>query len=438
MNRLPFLASLAAFCFAALVFVGSIWATFAPHEFDRRVEWVQYKLLALLPESPHPEFVPTPIQKAQLDAPIPSITPAPEPILPRATLSPTRTPIPQPTRKSPPPSPQPTSPLPPRVTLANFKHDYQRFNNCGPATLAIMLSHLGRGETQYDLAPVLKGNKDDRNVSPEELAALAQTYGLRVTVRVNGQVAELKRLIAQGFPVMVETWFVPRPKDASGHYRLLIGYDDAGTASTRAAGLSVAQSADYPATETGFFIAQDSYIGPNTKLPYQAFDQDWRVFNRTFLVIHTDAQAASVRAILGGGDAAAMFARSRERAQAEAAQNDKDAFAWFNLGSSLVGLQEYESAARAFDKARMLKLPWRMLWYQFGPYEAYYRTGRYTELIALADATLASAPGLEESLYYRGLAQLALGQKSAARDSFQRALQANPLFARAKEALVRD
>ena len=47
-----------------------------------------------------------------------------------------------------------------------------------------------------------------------------------------------------------------------------------------------------------------------------------------------------------------------------------------------------EEAAAAFDQARQIGLPWRMLWYQFGPFEAYYETGRYDEVIALADATL--------------------------------------------------
>lgn len=246
----------------------------------------------------------------------------------------------------------------------------------------------------------------------------------------------MKSFLAQGIPVMVESWFIPRPKDASGHYRLLTGYDDAGTAPTRGIGLTVEYVDSYPPTETGFFVAQDSYIGPNIKLAYQAWDLDWRVFNRTFLVIYRDAQSAAVQRIIGDdADDTAMFTHAYDQAQREVTANNADAFAWFNLGTSLTGLGRFDEAARAFDKARVLKLPWRMLWYQFGPYEAYYHAGRYAEVIALANATLANSPGLEESLYYRGLAQLALGQKDAARDSFQTALKSNPHFARAKQAL---
>jgi tetratricopeptide (TPR) repeat protein len=236
---------------------------------------------------------------------------------------------------------------------------------------------------------------------------------------------------------MSESWFVPHLENASGHYRLLSGYDDAASASTRGVGLTVQYVDTYPSSEKGFFIARDSYTGPNTKLPYVAFDLDWRVFNRTYIVAYTDAQASAVKAIVGDNmDDATMYARAHEVAQREMALNGNDPYAWFNLGSSLVGLGKYEEAANAFDKARVLKLPWRMMWYQFGPYEAYYHAARYREVIALADATLASSAGLEESLYYRGLAQLALGQKDAARASFQRALQSNPHFAPAKQALA--
>ncbi len=435
MQRLPFIAAFTAFCLAAMIFGVSVWATFAPLEFDRRVEWVQLKIEGLLPQAPHPEFVPTPLTLLEWTpepAATPVFTPSPVPTSAAALTrpSPTRTRVPTQT------SAPAANTLPARVALSDFRHDYQRFNNCGPATLAILLSHFGKGETQYDLAPLLKGNKDDRNVSPEEIVDLVNSMGLHALTRVNGDEAELKRLLAQGIPVMTESWFVPHPKDASGHYRLLTGYDDAGTAATRGVGLTVEYVDGYPASETGFLIAQDAYIGPNTKLPYQAFDLDWRVFNRTYLVVYSDAQASAVKAIIGDNmDDATMYGRAREVAQREMALNANDPYAWFNLGSSLVGLGEYEKAASAFDKARVSKLPWRMMWYQFGPYEAYYHTARYSEVIALADATLASSPGLEESLYYRGLAQLALGQKDAARDSFQRALQSNPHFARAKQAL---
>ncbi len=435
MKRLPFIAALAAFVLAAIVFLLTVWGVLAPQELDRRVEWVQLKVQALLPQPPHPEFVPTPLSVDEIETPAPTLPlTTPGVTVPATATRPAPTVTRMPTRIS---TPAAATALAPRAALDHFRHDYQRFNNCGPTTLSIYLSHFGRSETQYDLAAVLKGTKDDRNVSPDEIVAYAQSVGLHATARVNGDDTEMKRFIGAGIPVMVESWFVPRAQDASGHYRLLTGYDDSGTASTRGVGLTVQYLPDYPAVESGYFIAQDSYVGPNIKLPYQAWDFDWRAFNHTYIVIYTDAQAAAVRQILGdNADDGIMYAQARDAAQRAIAASDGDAYGWFNLGSSLVALGKYDEAARAFDKARLLKLPWRMLWYQFGPYEAYYGAGRYTELIALANATLANSPGLEESLYYRGKAQLALGQKDAARDSFQKAVASNARYAPAQKALA--
>jgi tetratricopeptide (TPR) repeat protein len=78
-----------------------------------------------------------------------------------------------------------------------------------------------------------------------------------------------------------------------------------------------------------------------------------------------------------------------------------------------------------------------MLWYQFGPYEAYYQTGQHEEVILLADATLKDRPYFEESYYYKGLAQAALGNTAEARENLQRAIEFNPNFAPAQSALSR-
>ncbi|MGD2178960.1 MAG: hypothetical protein PVG71_14195, partial [Anaerolineae bacterium] len=90
---------------------------------------------------------------------------------------------------------------------------------------------------------------------------------------------------------------------------------------------------------------------------------------------------------------------------------------------SLTSLGLHEEAAAAYDQARQLGLHYRMLWYQFGPYESYYAAGRYEDVIALAEATLASARNLEESYYWRGRARLALGDVEGARSDFNTALR---------------
>jgi tetratricopeptide (TPR) repeat protein len=76
-----------------------------------------------------------------------------------------------------------------------------------------------------------------------------------------------------------------------------------------------------------------------------------------------------------------------------------------------------------------------MLWYQFGPYEAYFKTGRYPEVVALASDVLGRIDDHEESYYWRGLAHQAQGSLEAARADFQAALRYRPSYREAAMAL---
>ena len=122
-------------------------------------------------------------------------------------------------------------------------------------------------------------------------------------------------------------------------------------------------------------------------------------------------------------------------ARADIDANPQDKFAWFNAGSTLVQMGEFSRAARAFDTARGLRLPWRMLWYQFGPYEAYFGAREYATLVQLATQTLSTTNGLEESHLWRGRAYQALGKTVDAKTEFEAALKDNPNFGPAREAL---
>ena len=130
-----------------------------------------------------------------------------------------------------------------------------------------------------------------------------------------------------------------------------------------------------------------------------------------------------------------MWQGALESAKVAAANNPEDPFAWFNLGTAYNSLGQHADAVTAYDKARSIGLPWRMLWYQFGPYEAYYQTGRYPDVVLLANTTLQGRPFFEESYFYRGLAQKALGNLPEARRDLESAVQFNPNFTAAVNAL---
>jgi len=388
--------------------------------------------LQALRHDPHPELLPTPdvAVAPSTITPLPAATP-----LPTATPLPpaSDTPVPSPSPTAPPVTPTGTStPIPPfvppiSVTLSGLRHEHQGWNNCGPTTLAMALSYCGRPETQYDVAPLLKPDPEDKNVSLWEMETYARSLGLGALVRVNGSLDLLKELVGSEFPVIVETWYVRDASDQLGHYRLIIGYDDAASQ----------------------FITYDSLHGPDLPIGYQELDELWRVFNRGYLVVYDPDRWEQLAAILGADvDTATMYQRALERAQAEVVAPpatcvayadcaDWVTFSWFNVGTSLTSLGRHTEAAPAYDQARQLGLHFRMLWYQFGPYESYYAVGRYQDVIVLADATLATTDNLEESYYWRGMARWALGDLDGAREDLEAALQYHEGWAPAVAALER-
>jgi tetratricopeptide (TPR) repeat protein len=117
-------------------------------------------------------------------------------------------------------------------------------------------------------------------------------------------------------------------------------------------------------------------------------------------------------------------------------------FAYFNRGSSLVNLQDYAGAASTYDQAFTLMAalpaadrPWRVMWYQTGPYFAYYYTGRYQDIIQLASNTIDTVdePYIEESFIWRARALIALGDNQAAMEDVRKALEYHPGYAPAVE-----
>lgn len=277
----------------------------------------------------------------------------------------------------------------------------------------MLLSYFGHPDTQQDIARVIKPFNDDKNVGPDELLGYAISVGYRTRIVVGGNINQIKALVASGLPVIVETWFIPEPNDEMGHYRLLVGYED----------------------DTLRFF--DSYHGPNVQQSVSEFDPLWRVFNRLFIVAWQEGQEEQVKAILGAQwDETEMLRQALAVAQAEAQANPQDKFAWFNIGTNALKLGDGAAAVEAYKKADALKLPWRMLWYQFGMYEAHFAQGNYSEVIKLANRTLKVQRGLEESFYWRGRAYAALGKTQSARQDFQRALENNSGYVAAQEALA--
>ena len=381
---------------------------------------------SLLPEplqelrhSDHPITLPTPeatlaevvLPPAATLTPPPSATP---------TATPTDTPLDtvEPTATSE-PTVTPTPTLPAQAQLEGGRHERQGWNNCGPTTLAMALSFWGFGDTQNDVAPILKPDPEDKHVGIEQMAEYAEGRGLHAIIRSGGTEEGLKRLLAAGYPVIIESWYVRDARDQLGHYRLVVGYDD----------------------NTQLFDLYDSLYNPPTTMGYQELYELWRVFNWTYLIVAPSERWDEALALVGPDiDDETMFEAGLARALAEAenspptcvayaACDDWVTFSWYTAGTNLTELERHDEASVAYDRARQLGLHYRMLWYQFGPYESYFAVGRYNDVIALADATLATASNLEESLYWRAKAHLGQGKTAEARTDLQTALRYHPNWA---------
>lgn len=332
-----------------------------------------------------------------------------------------------PTAKQPassPASPALTS-IPKYLQLTGFQHEYQTWNNCGPATLAMALSYWDWEGDQRLIAAFTKPNPRDKNVMPYELAAYVEgETQLRIVSRVGGDVELLKRFIASGLPVLIEKGFEGRDFDGwMGHYVLVTGYSD----------------------QDQNFTFQDSYYGPNQVMDYTDLESYWRAFNFTYLVVYPAERIKEVMVILGPqADEEFNIRYAAQKASDEIyTLNGRDQFfAWFNRGANLVSLQDFTGAASAYDEAFAFypdipekERPWRLMWYQTGPYWAYYYSGRYQDVIELASTTLdaMSEPVLEESYYWRALAREALGDTKGAIKDLRSALKFHPGFEPALE-----
>ena len=320
------------------------------------------------------------------------------------------------------PTGAPRNSPPPSARIYGLLHQQQTWNNCGPATITMALSYYGWRRDQAFAADRLKPNREDKNVSPEELAAFVnEESAVKAIVRMGGTIELLKRLVANEFPVVIETGAMFEAYDWIGHYRALIAYDDA----------------------YDLFYFFDSFLGvgesaQGVSISYAEVDAHWRAFNRTFVVVYEPQRESLLRELLGAyWDVKGAAEIAFETAQTEARREPQNAFAWFNIGTALVALERYEEAATAFDQAnRTGKLPWRMHWYQYGPFAAYFHVGRYDDVMSLVRINQNNARELEETYYWQGMVQEAQGKTQAAAASYRRALAYNPRFDAARQALA--
>lgn len=308
---------------------------------------------------------------------------------------------------------------PPRQKiLANDYHIFQTWNNCGPAALSMILSYHGIQKSQDELGRDLRpyqnsqGDNDDKSVTLEELAEKSKEFGLVPFHRPNGNIELIKHFTTYDIPVIART--LTKPNEDIGHYRVVKGYDD----------------------NAGQVIQDDSLQNRNLWFNYQDFNVLWEKFNYEYLVLVPQDKVEIAKAILGeDADEKIAWRRAVSNVEKQLSENPSDIQARFNLSVAFYNVGEYQRSIEEYEKVEN-QLPFRTLWYQIEPIQAYEKIGNYQRVFEITDRILNNANRAFSELYKtRGDIYLEQGDKEAARREYELAVFYNQNYQPAVKVL---
>lgn len=431
------------FILIVVFIVGVAFVTPVRSMITARIDEIKTRLFFMTNNPRENVFIPVEAQTATANASleiyvIPTHTDTPEPTAtatltetpkPEDTPVPTATVTPTPTRTE---TPYPL-PLSYQITGVKYETQHGIWNYCAPTNLSMALTYWGWKGDRSVTGKWLKPFDKDKNVMPSEMIDYVLTETpYRALFRMGGYDDLIKKLIVNDFPVLVEKGAFMHEVDGTlswmGHFNVITGYDDGARQ----------------------WIVQDSYYEANWRVDYTLMAEEWISFNNAFLVVYPPELEGELYDLLGpytNNEWANRNALRFANRQVEEAVTDEQKFyAAFNRADALVDVQDYASGALVFDEAfgyyNLIdenRRPYRMIWYRTGPYLAYYYSGRYQDVVNLANIALTSTkePYLEEAYYWRAMAYVRLGQFADARNDIATCLDIHPGF-EACEAVKRN
>ncbi len=210
----------------------------------------------------------------------------------------------------------------------------QTWNNCGPASIAEVLSYWGIYKTQGEIQAVLRVDGPSRGMMSYGVPSYARSLGMRALVGVGGTEALIKALISNGFPAIVSQEV--SVSDHIGHYRPIESYND----------------------RQGVFVSSDPYLGQGTAISYGDFAQIWQRSGNGFIVLYPPSRRAKLAAVL----AAAGWDKSRAY-QADLVRLQKRHYPAYPAQQNVAGVSPH-----GFARYRYLSLAWDEV--QLGRYAA--------------------------------------------------------------------
>jgi len=166
------------------------------------------------------------------------------------------------------------APSGPAASVGDLAHIWQTYNNCGPASVAEVLSYWGVYRTQYQAQLVLRADNNPRGMWPYGVPGYARSVGVRALVGVAGTPRLIKALVSNGFPVIVNQAY--SVTDSSRHYRPIQSYDD----------------------RQGVFVSSDPFGGAGYTITYADFNKIWAAANNRFIVLYPPSKALLLNAAL--------------------------------------------------------------------------------------------------------------------------------------------
>ncbi|OGH08120.1 MAG: hypothetical protein A2W22_01535 [Candidatus Levybacteria bacterium RBG_16_35_11] len=367
--------------------------------FSRKIKSVKNYLLLLLAVLVI-FFISWYLLQAKGESSIININPKPLAVIPTVTPTPTPPPIPS------------------QRTLKTDYHIFQTFNNCGPAALSMALRFYGISVSQQEIGEALRpyqipnGDNDDKSVTLDELSEKSKEYGLIPYHRPMGNPDLIKQFIANDMPVIART--LTKPNEDIGHYRVIKGYNEG----------------------TAIFIQDDSLQNKNLEYSYTDFNEIWKKFNYEYLVlVPNDKQELAERILGENKDIKTAWQNAVKNSQNELAQNPNDTYAKFNLSVAYFNVGDYQRSVEEFEKVESF-LPFRTLWYQIEPIQAYFMLGNYNEVFQISDNILNTYNRAFSELYIlRGKIYQNQGNIEMARLEFEKAVFYNSNLKEAKDLL---
>lgn len=151
----------------------------------------------------------------------------------------------------------------------------QTLNDCGPASIAMVLGYYGRNIPVADISRATKPSPS-HYMQTAAISQYVQPLGFASTQFSGGNINHVRQLIALGVPVIALQYY--RELGRLPHFRVVTGFDD---------------------RSRQFFI-HDPAAG-YVSVGYNDFDALWNTQGRTFVAVYPPAHHAAVMRALGVG-----------------------------------------------------------------------------------------------------------------------------------------